>query len=113
MYFINAEDFYEKVSACTVMSRQEEFECANQMKNGDSAARERIIQSYLPMVASHIKRTPSHMQNLGLILYCQQALEKAVDSFDFLQDGETFSHRLSWHLRQAVIRYRLKEYDKN
>lgn len=26
-------------------------------------------------------------------------------SFDFLQDSETFAHRLSWHLRQAVIKY--------
>ena len=105
MIYISVEDFYEKVSAFSRMSRQEELECARQMKNGDLQARERMIQSYLPMAAAHIKRVAADRQSLGMILYCQQALEKAVDSFDFFQEGETFSHRLSWYLRQAVTRY--------
>lgn len=75
------------------------------MKKGDAFAREQLIESYFPMVAAHIKRTASHMQSLGLIVYCQQALEKAVDNFNFLQDGETFAHRLSWSLRQATTKY--------
>lgn len=108
MVYISVNDFYEKVSACYVMTRQEEIECAKQMKNGDTDARERLIQSYMPMVAGYIKRTKPHMQNLGLVLYCMQALEKAVDSFDFLQDSEPFSHRLSWWLRQAVMNYIVK-----
>lgn len=29
---------------------------------------------------------------------CLQAPEKAMDSFDFLQDSELFSHRLNWLL---------------
>jgi alpha-beta hydrolase superfamily lysophospholipase len=82
--------------------------CAKEMKNGNMAARERLIQSYIPMVAGHIKHTKSHLQNLGLVLYCVQALEKAVDSFDFMQENETFSHRLSWWLRQAVANYIVK-----
>lgn len=105
MLYISVEDFYEKVSSFSKMSRQEEKECAKQMQNGDESARERLIQSYLPMVAAHVKRAPAHVQSLGLVLYCQQALEKAVDTFDFLQDSETFAHRLSWHLRQAVVDY--------
>ena len=109
MIYISIDDFYEKASSCQVLGRQEEVECAQQMKNGDACARERLVQSYLPMVAGHIKHAKPHMQNLGLVLYCQQALEKAVDSFDFLQDSEPFSHRLSWYLRQAVVSYMVKE----
>lgn len=105
MIFISIEDFYEKVSSCYVMTRQEEIEAAKKMKNGDTDAREKLIQSYLPMVAGHIKRTKPHLQNLGLVLYCVHALEKAVDSFDFLQESELFSHRLSWWLRQATTEY--------
>ena len=105
MVYISVEDFYEKTNSCYVMTRQEEIACAIQMQNGDIAARERLVQSYLPMVAGHIKHTKPHMQSLGLILHCVQALEKAVDSFDFLQDGEPFSHRLSWWLRQAGANY--------
>lgn len=105
MVFTSAEDFYAKVSACKILTRQEEIECAKQMKNGDPLAQEKLIQSYLPIVARHIKRRQPHMQTLGLILYCVHALEKAVNSFDFLQDSEPFSHRLNWWLRQATTEY--------
>lgn len=105
MIFISVEDFFEQVGACTALTRQEEMDCARRMENGDASARERLIQSYLPVVASRIKHCPPHLQTLGLVIYCQQALEKAVDSFNFLQDSETFTHRLSWGLRQAVTRY--------
>lgn len=108
MVYISIDDFYEKVSSCSAMSRQEEVECAKKMKNGDIDARERLIQSYLPIVAGQIKHQRPHMQTLGLVLYCVQALEKAVDSFDFLQESESFSHRLSWHLRQAITKYMVK-----
>ena len=87
------------------MTREEEVECAKKMLNGDKEAREQLIQSYIPMVAGHIKHTKPDLQQLGLVIYCMQALEKAVDSFDFLQDSETFTHRLSWWLRQATTKY--------
>jgi len=45
------------------------------------------------------------MQNLGMVLHCLQMLEKQVDKFNFQQDGETFTHRLSWGLRQAIASY--------
>lgn len=105
MVYISAEDFCKKASAHHRLSRQEELECAQGMKNADSLARQRLIQGYLPMVAGHVRRQPEHMQSVGLVAYCLQALERAVDSFDFFQEGESFSHRLSWHLRQASTRY--------
>lgn len=105
MVYISVEDFYEKAGACHVLTRQEEKECAERMKNGDRLAREKLIQSYLPTVAGYIKRPQPGVQTLGLVLYCVQALEKAVDSFDFLQDSEPFSHRLNWWLRQATTKY--------
>ena len=105
MVFISVDDFYEKADSCYVLTRQEEIKCASEMKDGNTVARDRLIQSYIPMVARHIKHTKSHLQNLGLVLYCIQALEKAVDSFDFMQDNEPFSHRLSWWLRDATAKY--------
>lgn len=105
MIFISIGDFYEKVKSCRVLSRQEEIEYAKRMQNGDAAAREALLQSYMPMVAGHIRHAKPHVQTLGLVLYCMQALEKAVDSFNFLQDSESFAHRLSWALRQAVVNY--------
>lgn len=49
MIYISIDDFYEKTRSFFKMSRQEEIECARQMKQGDALARERLIQSYLPM----------------------------------------------------------------
>ena len=108
MVFVSIDDFYEKAGACRKLSREEEIQWAEKMKAGDPAAREVLIQSYLPMVARRIKWLNPHMQTLGMVIYCQHALERAVDSFNFLQDSEPFSHRLSWYLRQAVTSYIVK-----
>lgn len=105
MVFVSIEDFYEKAEKCRVLTRQEELEAAVRMKNGELSARESLIESYLPMAANHVKHLHKDMQNLSLAMYCVAALEKAVDSFDFLQDSETFIHRLSWHLRNATAKY--------
>ena len=88
-----------------MLTRAEETACAVKMKNGDEAARKMLIDSYTPVVANHIKRSKSHHQEMGMAVYCMNALEKAVDSFDFLQESETFTHRLSWWLRQATVEY--------
>ena len=105
MQEITMEKFYALAEACERLTRQEEIECAQKMKDGDHDAKAKLIASYIPMVAGHIKYAKPHLQTFGLALYCVHALEKAVDSFDFTQNSETFSHRLSWWLRQAVVEY--------
>ena len=108
MVFVSLDDFFEKVGSCKALTRREEIECVKQMKNGDAAAREKLIQSYMPMLAGYIKHAKPDIRSFGLVLYCQQALETAVDSFDFLQDSETFTHRLGLHLKQAVVKHRVR-----
>lgn len=105
MLFYSTEDFFEKCRTAKVLSREEECQKAAQMKQGDAYARQSIIESYLPMTASHIRRVSVPYRTLGMVLYCCQALEKAVDTFDFLQESESFAHRLSWHLRNATAKY--------
>ena len=105
MVYISVADFYEKVSTISRLSREEEIECAKKMKSGDTLARQQLIESYLPMVAGHMKRLGEDMQTLRLLMELRNALEKAVDSFNFLQESETFAHRLSWFLRQATTSY--------
>ena len=108
MVYISVEDFLEKAGACVRLTRQQDLEYAMAMKNGAMDARAQLIESYIPMVAGHIKYMKGSLQSLGMVMYCMQALEKAVDSFDFMQDSETFSHRLSWYLRQATAAYIVK-----
>ena len=45
MVFVSIEDFYEKAEKCRVLTRQEELECAELMKQGDSDARRRNVES--------------------------------------------------------------------
>ena len=105
MVYITVEDFYRHAANCTRLSRDEEKQCAQRMKNGDETARRQIVESYLPMVAGHIKHTNNIKNKLSLALYCISGLEKAVDSFDFMQDSESFTHHLSWVLRQTTVAY--------
>lgn len=110
MIFISIEDFYKKAENSIRLTRDEEIACAKELREQDdasvkSSARQRLIESYTPMVAAHIKRMKKDMQTLTLAVYCMQALEKAVDAFNFLQESETFTHRLSWWLRQATTAY--------
>ena len=65
----------------------------------------KLVESYLPYVASTLKRLPAKHQTLELIYRCYASLEKAVDRFDFLQDSEPFSHRLNWWMRQTITAY--------
>ena len=105
MIFVSLDDFYEKAAACRMLTREEELDCAARMRQGDEDARQQLIRSYLPVVAAHIRRAKPHMQGLTLVLYYVQALEKAVDHFDFSQSSETFTRRLSRYLWQASVDY--------
>ena len=105
MVYISFEDFLDKSRSCRRLSREEEKELGALLRTADASARARLIEGYIPFVVGHIKRCPHDLQTLGLVYTCMQALERAVDSFDFLQDSETFAHRLSWWLRQATTRY--------
>ncbi len=102
MPYINIEDFYQKVCETKKMSREEEKSNALKMKDGNAEARQAIINSYLPMVASYVKRAPKEIQTLQTVYCCIRSLEEGVDRFDLLQDSETFIHHLSWRLRQCI-----------
>ena len=103
MLFISTEDFFNQAKALPPLSREEEQLLAKQMAQ-DPAAREQLIRSYLPHVASYVRRAPKDLQTLQTVYACLATLEKGVDSFHFQQEQETFSHHLSWRLRQCITR---------
>ena len=104
MFFISADDFFAKAGTFSRVTREEEKALARQMADGDKAAREALVQSYLPYVAAYIRRSPRSLHTLNTVYTCISALEKAVDQFDFLQDREPFSHQLSRWLRQCITK---------
>ena len=105
MQEITMEQFYALAESCECLTRQEEIECAQKMKDGDLDEKAKMIASYIPMMAGHIKHMKPQFQTIELVSDCMKALEKAVDSYDFIQESETFTHRLSWWLRETSTRY--------
>ena len=104
MLFISVEDFLTQATAVPRISREEEKVLAQRMVAGDDTARETLVRSYLPLVASHIRRAPQDIRTLNTVYVCVAMLEKSVDRFHFQQDSETFTHHLGWGLRQCITR---------
>ena len=102
MLYLSSQDFFDNASKCICLSREEEMQCAELMKNGDAEARQKIINSYIPFVASYVKRHSGKSPSLQFVYRCLQALEKQVDSFDFLYDRDQFIRTLTLVLRKEV-----------
>ena len=104
MIYISAEDFFRQVKTLPRLTREEERECALRMAQGDIDARRRLIEGYLPQVAAQIRRSTPSIQTLHTVYAAIATLEQGVDTFNFLQDSETFTHHLSWRMRQCLTR---------
>ena len=105
LLFTDAKDFFTKAAAAERLSHESEKACAQRMAQGDSEAREKIILSYLPAVAAFAKRKSRGKCSLELIYRLIASLEKAVDSFDFAQEREAFSRRLTLAMKKALTEY--------
>lgn len=108
MPYISVDDFFEKTKDLKSIAKNREMQknFALQMKEGNADARQALINGYIPMVAQMISRVPEKYQSLRMIYNCIDILEKGVDSFNFLQDSETFVHYLSNRLRMCIARCR-------
>ena len=104
LLFISFDDFRRQAKQMPRLTREAEKECAATMAQGDPAARDRLIASYLPFVASVLGKAPRQIQTLNTVYCAVAALEKGIDTFDFQQDSERFSHHLSWRMRQCIAR---------
>jgi RNA polymerase primary sigma factor len=96
------DSYFEKVGNHTLLSREEEIELAKAIENGDSRARNKMIESNLRLAISIAKNFRDkgcsfedliQESNLGLI--------RAVDRFDW-RKGFKFSTYAVWWIRQAV-----------
>lgn len=105
MLFISIDDFFEKARNMIRLSREDERSFALKMQEGNADARQAIVNSYLPLVASYIEnRAPKEIQTLKTVYCCIHSLEQGVDQFNFLQDSETFTHHMTWRLRQCITK---------
>ena len=96
--------YMQEISCYPLLTREEEAELAERVKNGDEKARKRMIESNLRLVVSIAKRyTGRGLSFLDLIQEGNIGLMRAVERFDGSR-GFKFSTYATWWIRQAITR---------
>lgn len=108
MLYASAEDFYNKVATIKRLSREEEKELARKMQDGNEDAKKLLFDSYLPVLASFLKRYTRN-PSLDMVYKGMELLHTSIETFDFQYDSPspnvTFVHFLSDKVRRMMTRY--------
>ncbi len=100
----SVKSFLKDIGKIPLLSAEEEIKLAECMKNGDEAAKNRLIEANLRLVVSIAKKYVRRgMQFLDLIQEGNMGLIKAVEKFDYTK-GFKFSTYATWWVRQAITR---------
>ncbi|MDR0752105.1 MAG: RNA polymerase sigma factor RpoD [Christensenellaceae bacterium] len=105
---VNIDDsvkmYLKDIGRVPLLSSEEEQVLSKYMAEGDSDAKERLINSNLRLVVSIAKRYVGRgMHFLDLIQEGNMGLMRAVDKFDYTK-GFKFSTYATWWIRQAITR---------
>ena len=96
--------YLKEIGKVSLLSADEEIELAKRMEKGDEAAKKRLAEANLRLVASIAKRYVGRgMLFLDLIQEGNLGLIKAVEKFDY-RKGYKFSTYATWWIRQAITR---------
>jgi RNA polymerase primary sigma factor len=96
--------FMNRAGRYPLLTAAEEVALAKRIERGDTAAKERMINSNLRLVISIAKRYQSHGLPLGdLVQEGVIGLNRAVEKFDWRR-GFKFSTYATWWIRQACQR---------
>jgi RNA polymerase primary sigma factor len=98
------ELFLRDISQRPLLTAEEEVELAKRIEKGDTAAKNRMIESNLRLVVSNAKRYRGlGLPFLDLIQEGIIGLIRAVEKFDYRR-GFKFSTYATWWIRQAMQR---------
>lgn len=96
--------YLKEIGSVNLLKADEEIEIAKRIEDGDTDARDILIQSNLRLVVSIAKKyTGRGMLFLDLIQEGNMGLAKAVEKFDY-RKGFKFSTYATWWIRQAITR---------
>lgn len=106
MLYISPKDFYNQIAYFKKLSREAEIECAIKMHNGDTVAKEKLIDSYLPILGAFLKRwaiegkPPMKLIYQGILV-----LEDSIQSFDFEKNDPQFAQFLENKIKIMITQY--------
>lgn len=105
---VNIDDsvkmYLKDIGRVPLLSAEEELQLAKEMAEGNTEAKEKLINANLRLVVSIAKRYVGRgMSFLDLIQEGNLGLMKAVDKFDYTK-GFKFSTYATWWIRQAITR---------
>jgi RNA polymerase primary sigma factor len=94
--------FFSRLERIPLLTKQEETDLARRVERGDLAAKERMIEANLRLVAFHAKKFRGNsMPLLELIQEGTFGLVRAVEKFDY-RKGYKFSTYATWWIRQSI-----------
>ena len=96
--------YLKEIGTVPLLSPDEEKDLTMRMADGDTYARDRLVEANLRLVVSIAKRYVGRgMHLLDLIQEGNLGLIKAVEKFDYTK-GFKFSTYATWWIRQAITR---------
>lgn len=102
--FGSISDYCKDIGSYTLLTRKDEVELFNKIKQGDDSARQKVIESNLRLVVSMARRYVGYGISLeDLVSEGNVGLMKAVSRFD-IDRGFKFSTYASWWIFQAITR---------
>jgi RNA polymerase primary sigma factor len=97
--------YFKDVGNYSLLTREQEVSLAKRIEQGDSLAREEMIQSNLRLAVSIAKKYAKYGSNLeDLIQESNIGLIRAVEKFDWRR-GFKFSTYACWWIKQSVVRH--------
>lgn len=98
------KDYLAHVGQYRLLTKEEEYELAKRIQEGDMNARNRLVECNLRLVVSIARRyTCRTLQLTDLIQEGNIGLVKAAEKFDYTK-GFRFSTYATWWIRQSVTR---------